>query len=301
MAVICGQCQRRNNDDARECLYCGFALEPREPAPAGRRSNPHHLVWVPGDRDNTDAAATLQEVLEVDAFRARLLAQSAVPRILRTLGDASSARELLRRASGRGLRTFLVDEHTLETHPEVELVEEVQVSGGKVVLEASSGSFEIPPRSVELLVTSRVLVRRVRRSSRISMLSAEPGTSPGMPRVVKESRTTQDQHGVLDLYPAGDQRALRVREESTLLFGEGLPAQPSSLLRFLRLVEVVRRLLPGAAFDDRFALFDDLDMDRAQRVGIGSGVTVLDGITRFARYSRLLWMSRRAPEATVSA
>lgn len=241
----------------------------------------------------------MQEVLQVDAFRARLLAQSAVPRILRTLGDASGARELHRRAVAHGLRTFLVDEHTLETHPEVEPVEEVRVNGGKVILEASSGCFEIPPRSVELLVTSRVLVRRVRKSSRISMLSTEPGTSPGMPRVVKESRTTQDHRAVLDLYPAGDERALRVREESTLLFGEGLPAQPSSLLRFLRLVEVVRGLLPGASFDDRFALFDDLDMDRAERVSVGSGVTVLDGITRFARYSRLLWMARRAPQAAI--
>lgn len=299
VAVDCGQCQRRNNDDAIQCLYCGFALEPRERAPKGRRNNPYHLVWVPGDGENAGAAAAMQEVLQVDAFRARLLAQSAVPRILRTLGDASGARELHRRAVAHGLRTFLVDEHTLETHPEVEPVEEVRVNGGKVILEASSGCFEIPPRSVELLVTSRVLVRRVRKSSRISMLSTEPGTSPGMPRVVKESRTTQDHRAVLDLYPAGDERALRVREESTLLFGEGLPAQPSSLLRFLRLVEVVRGLLPGASFDDRFALFDDLDMDRAERVSVGSGVTVLDGITRFARYSRLLWMARRAPQAAI--
>ena len=129
--------------------------------------------------------------------------------------------------------------------------------------------------------------------------AGEPGTTPGIPNVVKESRTTQDHRGVLDLYPAGDQRALRVREESTLLFGDGLPAQPSSLLRFLHLVEVVRGLLPSAMFDDRFALFDDLDMDRAQHVGVGGGVTVLDGVTRFARYSRLVWMARRAPEAVV--
>ena len=78
-----------------------------------------------------------------------------------------------------------------------------------------------------------------------------------------------------------------------------LTGKRGSLLRFLRLVEVVRGLLPGASFDDRFALFDDLDMDRAQRVGAGTGVTVLDGITRFARYSRLLWMERRAPAAAV--
>jgi hypothetical protein len=297
--VDCGQCQRPNNDDAIHCLYCGFALEPREPAPEGRRSNPYHLIWIPDDRKDTDRAAALQEILEVDPFRARLLVQSTVPRILRTLGDASGARELQRRAQVGGLRTFLVDEHTLETHPEVEPVDEVQVNGGQVVLQASSGSFEIPPRSLELLVTSRVLVRRVRNSSRISMLSGEPGTTPGIPNVVKESRTTQDHRGVLDLYPAGDQRALRVREESTLLFGDGLPAQPSSLLRFLHLVEVVRGLLPSAMFDDRFALFDDLDMDRAQRVGVGGGVTVLDGVTRFARYSRLVWMARRAPEAVV--
>ncbi len=301
MAVDCGQCRQRNNDDARQCLYCGFALVPREPAPDGRRSNPHHLVWVPGDGNTAQASAAIQEVLELDGYRARLLAQSAVPRILRTLGDASSARELHRRACSRGLHAFLVDEHTLETHPEVESVEEVRVSGGKVVLEASSGSFEIPPRSVELLVTSRVPVRRVHRSSRISMLSSGPGTSPGLPRVVKESRTTQDERGVLDVYPAGGHRALRIREESTLLFGEGLPSQPSSLLRFLRLVEVLRHLLPGAFFDDRFALFDDLDMDRAQRIGLGSGVTILDGITRFARYSRLLWMARRAPKAAATA
>jgi hypothetical protein len=298
VAMDCGQCQRRNNDDAIHCLYCGFALEPREPAPDGRRNNPHHLVWIPGEHKDENTGAALQEILEVDAFRARLLAQSAVPRILRTMGDASGARELHQRAHGRGLCTFLVDEHTLETHPEVEPVEEVRVDGGKVVLEASSGSFEVPPRSVELLVTSRVMVRRVRNSSRISMFSSEPGATPGIPQVVKESRTTQDHRGVLDLYPAGDQRALRVREESTLLFGDGLPAQPSSLLRFLHLVEVMRGLLPSAAYDDRFALFDDLDMDQAQRVGAGTGVTVLDGITRFARYSRLLWMARRAPDVT---
>ena len=299
MAVDCGQCQRRNNDDAIQCLYCGFALEPREPAPDGRRNNPHHLVWIPGDEENADAAAALQAVLQVDAFRARLLAQSAVPRILRTLGDASGARELHRRAIGHGLRTFLVDEHTLETHPGVEPVEEVRVNGGKVVLEASSGCFEIPPRSVELMVTSRVLMRRVRNSARISMLSSGSGISPGMPRVVKESSSTQDHRAVLDLYPAGDERALRVREESTLLFGEGLPSQPSSLPRFLHLVEVLRGLLPRASFDDRFALFDDLDMDQAQRVSVGTGVAVLDGVTRFARYSRLLWMAQRAPEAAV--
>jgi hypothetical protein len=296
VAVDCGRCGRRNNDDAIACLYCGLALEPREPAPEGRRSNPHHLVWVPGEP--AGAAAALQTLLDVDAFRARLLAQSAVPRILRTLGDASSARELQGRAQETGLRTFLVDEHTLETYPRVQPVAGVRLEGAKVVLHGPWGVFEVPHQPVELLVTSRVLVRRMRNSARISMLAAEPGTTPGIPKMVRETSKTQDHRGVLDLYPADQECALRVREETTRLSGDEMPEQPSSLLRFLHLVQAVRRLAPQAGFDDRFALFDDLDMDRAHRVGAGKGVTVLDGITRFERYSRLQWLARQRPGGT---
>jgi hypothetical protein len=292
MAVGCGQCGRRNNDDAFSCLYCGFALEPREHAPQGRRSNPFHLVWVPDPAGQPEPALALQRVLDVDPFRARLLAQSAVPRLLSTLGDATSARELHRRARNNHLRTLLVDEHTLETHPPVDSVEECRVEADRIVLEGAWGAFEVPRQKVQLLVTSQVEQRRVRNSVRISMLAAEPGTTPGIPKVVKESRTTQDHRRVLDLYPAGEERALRVREESTQLSGQAMPEQPSSLLRFLHLVRTLQRLAGEASFDDRFALFDDLDTHRAERSDARTGVTVLDGITRFERYSRLLWMAQ---------
>jgi hypothetical protein len=215
-----------------------------------------------------------------------------VPRILSTLGDATGARELQRHARDSGLRTFLVDEHTLETHPPVQAVEECHVSPSAVVLRGAWGSFGLPPGRVRLLVTSQVEQRRIRSSRRISMMAAEPGSTPGLPRVVRETRTTQEHRRVLDLYPAGEERALRLREESTRLHGEGIPEQPSSLLRFLHVVQALQRVAPDAPFDDRFALFDDLDTDRVQRTDARSGVTVLDGISRFQRYSRLLWMAQ---------
>ena len=68
MAMPCGRCGRPNTDSARACLYCGDALEPREATPAGRRSNPHHLVWIPSPEAGSDAEDAAH-ALAIDAMR----------------------------------------------------------------------------------------------------------------------------------------------------------------------------------------------------------------------------------------
>ena len=155
--------------------------------------------------------------------------------------------------------------------------------------------------STELLVLGQVEVLRRRTSSRITMLSGDAGVGIGLPRRVKRQRTTSDHLGALDVYPTGRASCLRVREQSTdySRLGGGQPA--SALLHFRRLVERIRRAAPEAAFDDRFALFDDGDPARASQVAAGPGVTVLDGVSRFARYSRLLWMAMHSADAGGSA
>jgi hypothetical protein len=243
--------------------------------------------------DDEETPFRIEALLGCDSFRARLLARSAVPRILRTLGDAGEGREIQREAKELGLRTFLVDDHALETDPVIEPVDAARTGPDGVVLQAGEVEILIGEGSLELAVASWVEQKRVRTSSRITMMSSEPGATPGVPRVVRESRSTGDHRGVLDLYVRGSATGFRVREESTRMSGAGMPEQPSSMLRFLHLVRCVRRLAPDAAFDDGFSLFDDLEASQARRVEAGAGTVLLDGVRRFERYSRLLWLARR--------
>ncbi len=294
MANECAQCQRMNNDDATGCLYCGHGLTPREPAPAGRRTNPYHLAWLSSGNEDADAAS-LAELLKIDSFRARLLARSAVPRILRTHGDATTARQLHASAVQLGLRTFLVDEHTLETYPPIESVQEARLERDELRLTTSAEDFLVPPDALTLIVTSRIAIHRVRTSARISMLPSGTGSGAGLPRMVKETQRSGSHIAVLDLYLRGQEAGLRLRENSTAFVGADLPEQPSALLKFLCISDFLRRKAGRAVLDDAFSLFDDLDTTHIEPIELRPGVTVFDGATRFDRYSRLRWLALQLP------
>jgi hypothetical protein len=251
-----------------------------------------HLVWSPSDEAGRDVAG-LVSLLGIDGYGARLLVRAGLPRVLRSLTDPHRARELWMQARELELQVLLVDEGTLQARPRIEEVLEVQMDGGTVLLQGAWGAFRCTEDAVLLLVTSRVEVRRVRTSSRISMMAADSGATPGLPRMVRETTSTEDQRSVLDIFPTGSDRGFRVREESVSYTGTGLPEAPSSLLRFVHLLRTLRTVAPGATLDERFALFDGGEDGTSTGVQVRPGVTVLDGITRFDRYSRLLWLSRR--------
>lgn len=293
MAQACGGCGRPNVDAATACLYCGAALRPRAVLPPGRRANPCWAIYLPS-ADPVEDAARLAALLSIAPYEARLIVRAGIPRPVRQLGDAAEAEALARRAADLGVRMIAVDEHTLETEPPVEAIDRARLEGGDVVLRAGGKDLRLPEGGLDLIVTARVAVRRERRSSRISMLAPDAGATPGLPRVVRTLRTSTDHLGVLDLYPVGAARCLRAREETTDFAGMADGTAPSALLRFRALVERVRAAAPGASFDDRFDRFDDLDPLRARRTAAAAGTTILDGVARFERYSRILWHAQRA-------
>lgn len=287
MTIRCPRCERGNADVARSCLYCGAVLLPSRQAPAGRRTNPVHVFWVPSSRPRGDVPR-LQRLLDLGGYEAGLLARSGVPRRLRSFGDAARAAQLEKRARDLGLQVFCLDEHTLETVPPVEAVTAVAAGPRGIRLRSAGGERPLggPWR---LAVTGRVPLLRRRVATRISMLPSEGGAGPGLPRVVRQSRTVSDHPGVLDLYPADADLALRVRERDVDYAAlQRSPGPASALLHFRALLDG----LGGTLVDDRFGRFDDLDPAHPGRSEVRPGVTVLDGIDRFSRYSRLLWHAR---------
>ena len=263
------------------------------PAPDGRATNPVHLVLLPAREGETDTRR-IEALLAIEPYEAGLLLRARVPRIVRSLGDASAAEEMQERARLMGLRTFLVDDHSLDTHPPSLLVERAATEGEALVLAGEFGSFRAATGAAELVVAARVPVVRRRTSSRISMLASVPGSTPGMPRLVKEVRETTDHFGVLDLYPAGGDRCLRVREESTDFRGLGTGSPASALLRFRRLLDLIRTACADAPFDQGFARSGAEAADSGRFAPEGAVVKIVDGVSRFGRYSRLHWWARRA-------
>jgi hypothetical protein len=245
------------------------------------------VFWVPSCRPHEDVPR-LERLLGLGAYEVRLLARSGVPRRLRSFGDATRAGEVEARARELGLQILCLDEHTLETVPPVQAVLAVAADGRGIRLRSEGGERPLggPWR---LAVTGRVPVLRRRVASRISMLPSEGGATPGLPRVVRQSRTVSDHPGVLDLYPEDADLALRVREPDVDYKAlQRSPGPASALLHFRTLLDG----LGDTLVDDRFGRFDDLDPAHPGRSDVRPGVTVLDGIDRFSRYSRLLWHAR---------
>lgn len=313
--VACDACLRANAPTRMACIYCGARLPATEQSALLRRpalkrledwEQGFNVVLLPGAAvaPESNALEEAAALLRLDA--SRLVAMMAAGRAL-PLARASSAEEaelIVARLRTLGLGAEVFADELLTRAPA--RVRTLDLEEGAVVFRKSpdSAPLRVPLGEVALLVTGRVVSRRVEVSERKTRFG-------GRSEMV-EARELASDEMVLDIYTAGEDADTGFRivaggfDYSCLGASKGLTAADN----FRALVGVLRGLAKSAVFDEEYARLRPLLADvwpaaehteslglRRESVGRvnAEAVTTVSNETQFTRYARL--RQRTAPRA----
>jgi len=312
--VACEECLRANAPTRAACLYCGAALPRTKQGASLRRPTLKKLEeWEQGfnvvtlpraagalTSDAAEEAATLLR-LDVGGLKEIVLAGRAMP--LARAASADEAWLVVERLRELGLSTEVFPDEVLARRPArvraFEFEEEALVCRGG----AESGQRRVAWSEVVLLVTGRVVSRRVEVSERRRGLGGRAETV--------ETRELASDEVVLDLYTssvdeheaqgsggAGFRVLAGGFDYSCLGEGKGLIVAEN----FNALVAALRARAPSAAHDEEYGrlrpLLSDVwpSVERTESLGLRrerpgrfntEAVTTVSNETQFTRYARL--------------
>lgn len=307
--VACEKCRRGNAPTRMNCLYCGEPLpvtarsaELRRPTlkPLEEWEQGFNIVLLP-----RAAREILPDVFEDAALLLRLeasrLREIVAARRVLPLARASSPEEvglILQRLGALGFDAEVFSDEALSKPPA--RLRALSLDGDALVcwpsFDAEPG--RLPWAEVALLVTGRIVTRRVEVEERQAKLSSR--------QQVVETRELSSDASVLDIYPnaESDDAGFRILADgfdySCLGERKGLLARDN----FDTLVEALRERARAAAFDEEYARLRGLlspawpVSERTQSHGLRrerpgrlntEAVTTISNETQFTRYARLRW------------
>lgn len=306
--VACEECLRANAPTRMSCLYCGTPLPATEQSVALRRPVLKRLEdWEQGfnvvmlPRGVGSLAPEAQEeaasLLRLDAGRLGEMAGSGRALPLARASSSEEAELVLKQLGRLGIAAEVFTDETLSRQPVRVRALDFQQEDALVCWT----SLEAKPRrvllsEVILLVTGRIITRRVEVEERKTMLGSRSKTV--------ESREMSADEAVLDIYVAseGEAEGFRIMsggfDYSCLGEGKGLLTADN----FKALVGELRRRAPSAVCDEDYARLRSLLSDvwppaerteslglRRERVGRlnTEAATTVSNERQFTCYARL--------------
>jgi hypothetical protein len=217
-----------------------------------------HVVAIDGwKEESNEFAQAVADALGIMPFEARQRMIGGGPAVVASFADPQQALALEKKLIQRGIATLVIDSTTVLTRGGNSMVRRFVLRGWSLHIESADGqSTEIPYEEINMIVpctsitehseTKTVTERKI--SIGKTLLS---GGIPMMKKVErKEDVTTEEREKVLFLR-AGNRPLFVFRQNAMSYDGLGAAMKLSRELNFSYLISELRRLAPGAVFDDR--------------------------------------------------
>jgi hypothetical protein len=217
-----------------------------------------HVVAIHGWREETpELVPKLAPPLGLAPFEVRQRLIGGGPAVVARFADPQQARALAAQLRQCGVATLVVDADEVRGRSGRLVVRRFEPGAGMIRIETVDGEqTEIPYGEIELLLpvisivgqTETVTVTERKFSLGKTILS---GGIPLTKKVERQEEVrTEEREKALFLY-AGDRPAVVFRQNGMTYDGLGAAMQPSRELNFAHLVAELRRLSPGAVYDER--------------------------------------------------
>ncbi|MDT7779173.1 MAG: hypothetical protein QOC99_1685, partial [Acidobacteriota bacterium] len=256
--VACEECLRANAPTRMSCLYCGTALPATEQSAALRRpvlkkleewEQGFNVVLLPRGKSGLQPEANEEaaSLLRLDAGRLNEMAETGRAMPLARAATSEEAELVLKRLGQLGIAAEVFTDEMLARQPlrvrSLDFQEDALVC--RTSLEAEPHRLLLS--EVALLVTGRIVTRRVEVEERKTMMGSRNKTI--------ESREITVDEAVLDIYFAteGEAEGFRIMSGGFdySCLGEGKALLTAE--NFKALVGELRRRAPSAVFDDEYA------------------------------------------------
>jgi len=302
--IRCEECLRANPPTRLSCLYCGFAVPLTEESarlrrPTLRQPEKHEIgfnsIFVSLDRDDVLSEASKLLRLPEDKLEGIIQRKERLP--LARTASRDEAQLVLERLQELGITVLTLSDEELGLRPELIVrARSFKFGPDSVVVNQLAGreSLEIPWSALRLIVSGRLVVRKVEVQERMSRKTER--------EILDTSQFFSDEP-ILDLYCDTHEQTWRIgansfdfsclEDQKTLVSGENVK----------KLRDAIVSRSPNVRLDNSYSEFRQqlesvwpMDQEthsqgwRRERPGKYSmgATTVNSNETQFTRYSRLL-------------
>ena len=217
-----------------------------------------HIVVIHGWQQETEELVrAVAGALGLSAFEARQRMIGGGPAVVATFADPQQARELAARLNQNGMEALAIDVTALRSGTGHFIVRRFAFGERSLRIESADGrSIEIPYREIDLILpgtsisghSETVTVTERKLSLGKTLLSGGIPITKSVER--QEEVKTEESEKVLYVY-AGNRPQVVFRQNAMTYDGFGAEMKMSRELNFAYLTGELRRLSPGALFDDR--------------------------------------------------
>ena len=217
-----------------------------------------HVVAIHGWREETpELVQALADALGLMPFEARQRLIGGGPSVVASFADHKQALALATKLNQRDIATLVVDATTVRNRTGWFIVRRFELGVQSLRIETGDGQCaEVPFGDIDLILpgTSISGYSETKTVTERKLSIGKTLLSGGIPMTSKIERqeevTTEERRKVLHLY-AGSRPAVVFSQEGLTYDGLGAAMKLSRELNFAYLISELRRLCPGAGYDDR--------------------------------------------------
>jgi hypothetical protein len=217
-----------------------------------------HVVVIDGWKEETaELVQALIGTLGMTAFEARQRIIGGGPAVVASFADEQQALALASKLGQRGISTLVVDASAVRSRAGHFIVRRFELGEWSLRIETGDGKCaEIPYQEIDLLLpgTSIIGYSETKTVSERKLSIGKTLLSGGIPITKKVERqevvTTEEARKALYLY-AGNRPPVDFSRDGMTYDGLGAAMKLSRELNFGYLISELRRLCPGAVYDDR--------------------------------------------------
>jgi hypothetical protein len=218
-----------------------------------------HVVVIHGwKEETTELAQAISSALGITAFEARQRMIGGGPTVVASFADPQQALVLMKKLNQSGIATLAVDATAARGRAGYFIVRRFELNESSLCIEtADRQRAEIPYGEIDVLLpaTSIVEYSETKTVTERKFSLGKTILAGGIPlskKVEYQKEVATEKRGkVLYLYAGRQQQPVVFSQDGMTYDGLGAAIKLSRELNFTYLISELRRLSPGAAYDDR--------------------------------------------------
>ncbi len=218
-----------------------------------------HVVVIYGWKEETpELAQAVSGALGITTFEVHQRTMGGSPVVVASYADPQQALVLEKKLNQNGIATLIVDAAEVRSRAGFFIVRRFELNEPALLIETSDRQrAEIPYGDIDLLLPSMSIVKHSETKTVTERKFSLGKTilTGGIPMTKKveqkKNMETEKQRKVLYLYSCRRQQPFFFSQDGMTYDGLGSAMKISRELNFTYLISELRRLSPGAAYDDR--------------------------------------------------
>jgi hypothetical protein len=218
-----------------------------------------HIVVISGwDEETTELAQAISGALGITVFEARQRMIGGGPIVLASFADQQKALVLVKKLNQNGIATMVVDATVVRGRAGYFIVRRFELNESSLSIEtADRQREEVPYGEIDVLLPATNIVEYVETKTvtehKFSLSRTMLAGGIPMPKKVERQKevSAEERGKILYLYASRRQQPAVFSQDGMNYDGLGAAIKLSRELNFTYLISELRRLSPGAAYDDR--------------------------------------------------